>query len=100
MVRPSRALCENPESSDLNSLTSRLDAIGAGLRLRRQLDGLGPDEPIESSRREVVRRLTELQLLADLAMTKPCTGHSRATTMSRPGSRRGWLMYGRRSATF
>ena len=64
-----RPLCAARERSELGSLSARLEAIAAGIRLRRQLDGLGPDEPIESSRREVVRRLTELQLLADLAMT-------------------------------
>jgi hypothetical protein len=64
-----RRLCDARETSDLESLSARLNAIDAGLRLRRQLDGLGPDDAIESSRREVVRRLTELQLLADAAMT-------------------------------
>ncbi len=62
-------MCEARESSDLESLSAWLNAIDAGLLLRRQLDGLGPDETIESSRREVVRRLTELQLLAEAAMT-------------------------------
>ena len=64
-----RRSCAARESSDLGTLTGRLNAIDAGLRLRRQLDGLGPDESIEASRREVVLRLTELQLLADHAMT-------------------------------
>src|SRR5262249_49173850 len=56
-------------------LVARLDAIATGLRLRRQLDGLVPDEATEASRREVVRRLNELQLLADgeLAGLKPGT---------------------------
>ncbi len=64
-----RRLCGARETSDLESLSAWLNAIDAGLRLRRQLDGLGPDETIESSRLEVVRGLTELQLLADAAMT-------------------------------
>jgi hypothetical protein len=55
--------CEAPECIGPASLASRLDAIAAGLRLRRQLDLVGPDPPVESSRRELVRRLTELQLL-------------------------------------
>jgi hypothetical protein len=42
-------------------VTARLDAIASGLRLRRKLDGLVPDEANESSRREVVRWLFELQ---------------------------------------
>jgi hypothetical protein len=68
-------LREGPESSDLESLTRWLNAIDPGLRLRRQLDALGPDEATEASRRDVVRRLTELQLLTDneLANLKPGT---------------------------
>jgi hypothetical protein len=68
-----RPLCEAHESSDLATLTARLNVIDEGLRLRRQLDGLGPDELIESSRREVVRRLSKLQLLAgrDMSSLEP-----------------------------
>ena len=73
-----RGLCEDPESDGLDSLANRLDAIGAGLRLRRQLDVLGPDEPAESSRRAVVRRLTELQVLADFAMDALAPGTPRS----------------------
>ena len=64
-----RRLCDARESSRLESLSAWLNAIDAGLLLRRQLDGLGPDETVESSRQEVVRALTELQMLADAAMT-------------------------------
>jgi hypothetical protein len=46
-------------------LTARLGAIATGLRLRRRLDGLVPDPPTETSRRDVVRRLVELQALCD-----------------------------------
>ena len=42
-------------------LTARLDSIGEGIRLRRKLDGLVPDEEGESGRREVVCLLAELQ---------------------------------------
>jgi hypothetical protein len=52
------------------NLSGRLGAIDQGLRLRRQLDGLGPDETTELSRRELVRGLTELQLLADNDMSR------------------------------
>ena len=64
-----RRLCDARETSDLESLSAWLNAIDAGLLLRRQLDGLGPDDAIESIRREVVRGLTKLQLLASAAMT-------------------------------
>ncbi len=46
------------------TLADRLDAIGEGIRLRRRLDGLVPDEATESSRRAVVNRLVELQRAA------------------------------------
>jgi hypothetical protein len=64
-----RRLCDARETSHLESLSAWLNAIDTGILLRRQLDGLGPDETIESSRREVVRGLTELQLLGAAAMT-------------------------------
>ena len=64
-----RRLCDARETSHLESLSAWLNAIDAGLLLRRQLDGLGPDDAIESIRREVVRGLTKLQLLASAAMT-------------------------------
>ena len=56
--------CEAPSSNGPESLTARLEAIGQGLRLRRRLDGLTPDEPIVSSRLAVLRSLTVLQQLA------------------------------------
>ena len=94
-----RRSCEEPGSSDLENLTRWLNAIDEGLRLRRQLDGLGPDETIESSRREVVRRLTELQLLADRRDGEPEARHARRTSVSRHGSRRGWPRRGPPSGT-
>ncbi|MFI5459801.1 MAG: hypothetical protein ACHRXM_30635 [Isosphaerales bacterium] len=72
-----RGLCEDPKSNGLDSLAIQLDAVAAGLRLRRQLDELGPDEPASSSRRAVVRRLTELQVLADSEMDALAAGTSR-----------------------
>jgi hypothetical protein len=56
-----RRLWEGPEKSNLQSLPSLFDAIDTGLRLRRQLDALGPDERITSSRRAVVTELLALQ---------------------------------------
>jgi len=49
-------------------LPTRLDAVDAGVRLRRQLDGLALGETNESARREVVRYLSELQRRAADAM--------------------------------
>ena len=61
-----RRLCEAPEKCEIESWSSRLDAIDAGIRLRRQLDAVDlTNEPI---RREVVRRLTDLQQQAALEM--------------------------------
>jgi hypothetical protein len=45
-----------------------LDAVTAGMRLRRRLDGHRHDESREASRRDLVRRLTELELQAAEAM--------------------------------
>jgi hypothetical protein len=56
--------CEAPSSDGPESLTARLQAIGQGLRLRRRLDGLTPEEPTVSSRLAVLRCLTVLQQLA------------------------------------
>ncbi|HKI18577.1 MAG TPA: hypothetical protein VKA15_11885, partial [Isosphaeraceae bacterium] len=70
-------LCEDPECNGPDRLAIRLDAVGAGLRLRRQLDQLGPDDAAESSRRAVVRRLTELQVLADSEMNALAPGTPR-----------------------
>jgi hypothetical protein len=55
------------------TLTDRLDAIGEGIRLRRRLDGLVPDEATEASRRAVVSRLVDLQRSAaeELAALRP-----------------------------
>ena len=58
-------VCETPGNTGTASLPSRLDAIAGGMRLRRQLDRVGPDQPLESSRRDLVRQLIELQVLAE-----------------------------------
>jgi hypothetical protein len=63
-----RRLCEAHESSGPESLPDRLDAIAAGLVFRRQLDLGAPDEPVESTRRDVLRWLSELQALTDAEM--------------------------------
>jgi hypothetical protein len=57
-----RLLCEAPKSAEPARLTRRLNAVAKGLRLRRQLDQQRPEEPLETSRRELVRRLTALEL--------------------------------------
>jgi hypothetical protein len=44
------------------TLLERLGAIGEGVRLRRRLDGIVPDEKTQAARRNVVRRLAKLQL--------------------------------------
>ena len=72
-----RRLCENSASTGPDGLAMRLDAITAGLRLRRQLDVLGPDGPAESSRCGVVRLLAELQQFADLDMEALAPGTPR-----------------------
>jgi hypothetical protein len=57
------------------ALAARLDAIREGLRLRRRLDGLVPDEETESVRHQVVCRLIELERAAgeELAGLMPGT---------------------------
>jgi hypothetical protein len=57
-------LCVVPRDGSAAGCVERLGAIGEGFRLRRQLDGLAPDEQVEGARRDVVRRLTELQFVA------------------------------------
>ncbi len=61
-----RRLCEPPGDPGSASLLDRLDTIAAGIRLRRQLDGLDP--PLESERRDLVRQLALLQVVADGAV--------------------------------
>jgi hypothetical protein len=64
-------------TGELDIFTDRLDAIGDGIQLRRQLDGMGPGEPIESARRTLVRRLSELQVTAIQEMGDLITGTPR-----------------------
>ena len=61
------------------TLTAQLDAIGEGIRLRRRLDGLVPDEETESCRRAIVCRLADLQRLAgeELIGLRPGTARHR-----------------------
>ena len=92
-------LCEVPSRNGPESLTARLEAIGEGLRLRRRLDGLTPDEPIVSSRLAVLRSLTVLQQLAaeELGLW---TRVLLAAAKSRPGSRSGCSRRGPPSVTY
>jgi hypothetical protein len=78
------------------TLTARLDAIGEGIRLRRRLDGLVPDEETESCRRAVVGRLADLQRQAgeDLAGLKP--GNARHREVSTRAKE--WLVEARVAA--
>ena len=69
-----RRLCEAPENAGPENLPGRLDAIATGLRLARQLDVSGPAEHVESTRRELLRALTELQIQADALMTSLVPG--------------------------
>jgi hypothetical protein len=77
-----RALSEDPASNGPDSLAARLDVIGAGLSLRRQLDELAEDEPAGSTRRAIVRRLTELQVRADADMAALNPGTARHSEVS------------------
>ena len=81
---------ESRETGKPVALTDRLDAIAEGIRLRRQLDGVGPGEPIESTRRALVRRLSELQVIAATEMGSLVAGnpgHSEVAVRARE-----WLM--------
>ncbi len=84
-----RRLGEGSEKSNLQSLPELFDAIDAGLGLRRQLDALGPDERIASSRRSVV---TELLVLQQRAVGK-LGGMAPTTPRSQQVASRvkGWL---------
>jgi hypothetical protein len=53
---------ETCELAEPDGLTKRLDAIGLGMRLRRQLDEASLGEPLASTRRTLVQRLSELQV--------------------------------------
>ncbi len=60
-----RRLCEAHQGAGSETLSNRLDCIGAGFLLRRQLDPLGPGEATLSTRRAVLRDLAELQKLIE-----------------------------------
>ena len=72
-----------------DSLSNRLDSIGAGLLLRRQLDASVPSEEVEISRRELLRVLTELQECADVEMASLVPGTERHDLVARRA--REWL---------
>ena len=52
---------------------ARLDAMAAGMQVRRRLDGLEPEPEVERARRAVVARLAELErrTIEDLARIRP-----------------------------
>ncbi len=56
-----RALCEAMAVCDADDVNRLLDAIDAGIHLRRQLDTVDPAESVAAVRRDVVRNLTRLQ---------------------------------------
>ena len=70
-----RRLGEASENSNHPCLPDLFDAIGLGVNLRRQLDALGPDERITSSRHALVSGLLALQQRAarELAGLAPGT---------------------------
>jgi hypothetical protein len=74
-----KPLCEPPSDDGADALTPWLDGIGAGLRVRRGLDGLVPDDTVESVRRQVLARVTELQALVaqELGDLRPDTPRRR-----------------------
>jgi hypothetical protein len=84
-----RRLCEAPTGSGHDSLPTRLDLIGAGLLLRRQLDASGQSEDVENARRELLRFLTELQLGADVLMASLVPGTELYEAVARRS--RDWL---------
>ncbi len=84
-----RRLCEAPSDSGPDSLSHRLDAIAAGLLLRRQLDSSGPSEEVEKPRRELLRWLTALQMRADGEMGSLVPGTERHDLVARRS--RDWL---------
>ena len=62
------AAVHTSESGGPECLANRLDAIAAGLRPAAAARRAGTDRSVESNRREVVRRLSELQQIADVAL--------------------------------
>ena len=92
--RPSGAsrakkLGESPIDSRPESLASRLDLIGAGLILRRQLDAPVQSDEIENTRRELLCSLAELQQAADAQLTALVPGTERHELLARRS--REWL---------
>ena len=82
-------LCEGPTRSGPESLSSLLDAIAAGLLVRRQLDLSELDEAVEKTRRELLRRLIELQLRADALIASLAPGSENHDLVGRRS--RAWL---------
>ena len=78
-----RKLREAPIDSRSDSLPSRLELIGAGLILRRQLDSSVQNEEIEKTRRDLLCTLAELQQLADSQMIALVPGNERHELLER-----------------
>ncbi len=85
-----RGLCDGPagEASEPGGslVLGRIDAVARGMKVRRQLDGLDPDEATERARHAVVERLADLEerTLDDLAALPTGTpAHRQAVARAR-----------------
>ena len=93
-----RRLCEAPSDSGPDSLSHRLDAIAAGLLLRRQLDSSGPERRgREAAPRADVRGSPSCKCAPTAKWGRSCPG-PRGTTWSHDGREIGWRTSGRPSA--
>ncbi len=84
-----RRLCEASTNNGPDGLPDLLDAIGAGLLLKRQVDRAELGEEVEKPRREMLRWLTELQSRADGLMAALVPGTERYELVARRA--REWL---------
>ena len=64
---------------------ARLEAVAAGMKVRRRLDGLEPDAATEKARRAVADRLAELERLALEDLARPPARYGAAPRGRRPG---------------
>jgi hypothetical protein len=81
-------LCADQCRDGAETLIARLDSIGAGFRLRRQLDGEIDDQQAEAARRAVVPVLTDLQARAAEQIGPSVLSKLRKDVSARL---RGWL---------
>lgn len=73
-------------ASEPGLMLERLDAVARGMKIRRQLDGLEPDEATDQARHAVVEHLARLenQTLDDLATLAPGTSvHRQVAALAR-----------------